>query len=301
MSELLVSVIIPTYKRAIYLSRAINSVLNQTYTNVEVIVVDDNDPKSEWRTKTEVIMEQYKNDTRVNYICHKKNMNGSVARNTGIYNSNGEVICFLDDDDVYLPMKIIKQLTYLLNNEKYKAVYCGWNREGKTVIPTKEGDLSYDILSGKNIIYTNCIMIYKVDAIECGGWDETFRRHQEAAFLMRYFNYGGEIGVISESLIEFDTSDRNNATKNSILYEEQMTHYLNTFIDSIDRFKTYDYKKYSEIYCNRYRGVLFFHIKDKHYKEAMLLYIKMLLKFPIQFNVNIFNYVFSKSIRSLRG
>ena len=103
-----VSVIIPTYKRAKMLSRAIDSVLNQTYRNIEVIVVDDNNPNDEYRKATSLIMENYCTDERVHYICHEKNMNGSVARNTGMINASGEFVTFLDDDDIYMPQKVEK-------------------------------------------------------------------------------------------------------------------------------------------------------------------------------------------------
>ena len=85
--NLKVSTIITTYRRADMLKRAIDSVLNQTYSNIEVIVVDDNDEKSEDRKNTEEIMTSYANNPKVKYIKHKVNMNGAAARNTGIKNS----------------------------------------------------------------------------------------------------------------------------------------------------------------------------------------------------------------------
>ena len=123
--NLKVSTIITTYRRADMLKRAIDSVLNQTYSNIEVIVVDDNDEKSEDRKNTEEIMTSYANNPKVKYIKHKVNMNGAAARNTGIKNSTGEIVCFLDDDDWYLETKIEKQLEFLCKNKDYKAVYCG--------------------------------------------------------------------------------------------------------------------------------------------------------------------------------
>ena len=102
-----VSVIITTYKRADMLSRAINSVLNQTYKNIEVIVVDDNGNGSEYRLKTEIIMNKYSQIDNLKYIKHKENKNGSAARNTGIREATGDIICFLDDDDWNLMLFIV--------------------------------------------------------------------------------------------------------------------------------------------------------------------------------------------------
>ena len=109
----MVSVIITTFGGDSKLRRAIASVLNQTYTDVEVIVVDDNDPKSEARAKTESIMQQYECDARVVYLKHRHNMNGAAARNTGIKEARGSYIAFLDDDDYFFQNRLEKLVTVL--------------------------------------------------------------------------------------------------------------------------------------------------------------------------------------------
>ena len=253
--NLKVSTIITTYRRADMLKRAIDSVLNQTYSNIEVIVVDDNDEKSEDRKNTEEIMTSYANNPKVKYIKHKVNMNGAAARNTGIKNSTGEIVCFLDDDDWYLETKIEKQLEFLCKNKDYKAVYCGWHRNGKIVIPKRKGNLGFELLSGDSLIYTNTIMMWKNIAEKIGGWDERFKRNQEAAFLLRYFKYGFSIGVIEECLVEFDKNAR------------------------------------KKIYSKRYRGVLLYHLKSKNIINAFKVYIKMIKYIPIMFNKDIIVYI----------
>lgn len=111
-----VSVIIPTYKRSEFLTRAIDSVLNQTYKNVEVVVVDDNGLDSEYRKRTEEKMEIYKNNSRVVYIKNSVNLGGALSRNEGIKKATGDYITFLDDDDVYLPNKIKNQLSFMVEH-----------------------------------------------------------------------------------------------------------------------------------------------------------------------------------------
>ena len=106
MQKGLVSVVIPTFRRPDKLERAIESVLAQTYPRVEVIVVDDNDPDTEGRLLTEQIMFRYVANSRVRYIKHEHNKNGSAARNTGARNSDAEFVAFLDDDDEFFPEKI---------------------------------------------------------------------------------------------------------------------------------------------------------------------------------------------------
>ena len=90
-----VSVIIPTYNRAYLIDRSIQSVLNQTYQDFELIVVDDGSTDN-----TEDIIRQFQEkDKRIKYIKYDKNKGGSAARNTGIKNSVRKYIAFQDSDD----------------------------------------------------------------------------------------------------------------------------------------------------------------------------------------------------------
>lgn len=91
------SIIIPTYNRGGTISRAIDSVLNQTHTNFEIVVVDDG---SEDDTQKEI--GDY-NDKRIRFIEHKENRGQNTARNTGLKAAKGEYISYLDSDDVLLP------------------------------------------------------------------------------------------------------------------------------------------------------------------------------------------------------
>ncbi|RLF83553.1 glycosyl transferase, partial [Thermococci archaeon] len=104
MSRPTVSVIIPTYNRANLLKRAIASVLNQTFTDFELIVVDDASPDN----TPEVVRSI--NDGRIRYVRLKKNSGGPVARNTGIRKARGRFIALLDDDDEWLPNRLELQI-----------------------------------------------------------------------------------------------------------------------------------------------------------------------------------------------
>ena len=117
MKKSLVSIIIPTYKRPGMLARAIDSCLNQTYKNIEILVVDDNNPGSDGRKETETFMEVYKKNKKVKYIKREKNGGGCASRNTGIENATGEYIAFLDDDDYFFDNKIERQLSYMKKND----------------------------------------------------------------------------------------------------------------------------------------------------------------------------------------
>jgi len=110
----LISVIIPTHNRADLLPRAIKSVLDQTFTDFEVIIVDDASIDD-----TEAVVKQM-GDNRVRYIRHTHNLGGSAARNTGIREARGEYIAFLDDDDEYLPEKL-KMMLQALSSSSNKV------------------------------------------------------------------------------------------------------------------------------------------------------------------------------------
>ena len=98
-----ISVIIPTFNRPELLKRSIKSVLNQSFQNFEIIVVDDGLEK-----RADKIIEKI-NDDRIVYIKHRKNKGVSVSRNNGVEISKGEFITFLDDDDEYYPEKLKRQ------------------------------------------------------------------------------------------------------------------------------------------------------------------------------------------------
>src|SRR2546429_9117536 len=102
-----VSVIIPTYNRAEFLCSAITSVLNQTFHNFEIIVVDDAS-----QDHTREVMNSL-GDKRIRYIRHEKNKGVAATRNTGLVNAKGTYIAFLDDDDEWLPEKLQKQFNLL--------------------------------------------------------------------------------------------------------------------------------------------------------------------------------------------
>lgn len=121
-----VSCIIPSYKRSDMVIRAIDSVLRQTYKNIEVCVVDDNIPGDEYSCELKHKLEKYQNDSRVKYITQQKHINGAVARNVGIKEATGEFIAFLDDDDEWLPEKLERQMEIIDFNPSVDAVTVLW-------------------------------------------------------------------------------------------------------------------------------------------------------------------------------
>ena len=118
----LVSVVVTTHNRCNLLKKAVKSIQNQSYDNLEIIIVDDNSSDNTEACVAELI----KFDERIRYIRIQQNESkgGNYARNKGIDNARGEYVAFLDDDDVWLPNKIEKQLECLKKHSELGAVSC---------------------------------------------------------------------------------------------------------------------------------------------------------------------------------
>lgn len=115
MNEL-VSVIMPSYNTANFIEESINSVLNQTYQNFEIIIVDDCSTDN-----TDEVVEGIK-DERIKYIKNEKNSGAAVSRNRALREAKGKWIAFLDSDDVWLPEKLETQINFMKNGG-YKFSY----------------------------------------------------------------------------------------------------------------------------------------------------------------------------------
>ncbi len=176
----IVSVIIPTYNRSNLLDRAIRSVLAQSFTDFELIVVDD---ASTDDTQSLVGAVNY---SRIKIIRHERNKGAPAARNTGIKVSQGEYIGFLDDDDEWLPKKLEKQLEAFQSSfDDVSLVYTGFYfASGKNgsrlaqITPTLKGDIYLDLLR-RNIPAGNTSLIRKHCFAKCGLFDETLPSCQD--------------------------------------------------------------------------------------------------------------------------
>lgn len=239
----LVSVIIPTHRGSGYIVDALESVLRQTYKNIEVIIVDDNGCGSEEQRKTEQVVQPYIKSNQVKYIVHEVNKNGSAARNTGVRNSKGDYICLLDDDDIYYPDKIEKQVEALsvLDNE-WGMVFCSTNGTKKG----KSGDILYDLLIHSVVIGSNSFMVKREIWNELDGFDESFRRHQDYEFTARVasickIKYLPFVGFTGKE------TNRNNP-KNIQQAQQYRIHYLNKMMPLIKKFPKFKQKMI--ICCN---------------------------------------------------
>lgn len=179
----LVSIVIPTYKRPELLRRALKSALNQTYPNVEVIVINDS-PKS----NLESMKKEFQS---VSFYENSENMGGCYTRNRGIEESDGEYVNFLDDDDEIFPNKISLQIKKFrdsrVENLGIVTAHVEDNRSGKKIIKTNRvrGNRYRKLLSGYAISGIETMLIKKKCLIDVGGFDENLQSSQEYDLMIR--------------------------------------------------------------------------------------------------------------------
>lgn len=260
----LVSVIIPTYNGSIHIVKALKSVLNQSYKNIEIIIVDDNGKNTVEQLKTQNSIEPFLNDKRVNYVIHDKNINGSAARNTGVKNSKGKYITFLDDDDEYLPNKIMDSVNVLSElDENWGMVYCGATHRAFN----KSGKLLYDLLLHSVVIGSNSLMIRRDIFEKINGFDESFKRHQDYEFTARVSNITNIKCVKSVGFI-YNSDIGRNKPKSIEISQEYRKHYIEKMLPLIKTFPIY---KQKIIICSNCMEVVSTYLYDgniiKFYKE----------------------------------
>ena len=208
-----VSVIIPTYRRPETLKRAVDSVLSQTLFNIQLIVVDDNDPLDENRNRTEQIMAVYESNPRVLYLQHKKNKNGATARNTGIKSATGEYVAFLDDDDQFESERLEMMTKYMDNlGPEWGACYSGYLKYMKDGIQRSseraEGDLLVQALMRSLYIGSGSNLFFRKSVVEnIGAFDENFLRNQDLEYLVRVLKKY-KMGYVNESLLKIHYDKR---------------------------------------------------------------------------------------------
>ena len=175
----IISVIIPTYNRAHLIGRTIKSILNQTFQDFEIIVVDDGSVDD-----TEEVVRSF-DDPRIKYLKHQKNLGASTARNTGIKNSRGEYIAFLDSDDEWLPEKLKKQINIFQRAPDKVGLVYSWaemiDEKGELFRKLNfvvKGRVLQNILRG-NFIPSSTVVVKKKCFDEVGLFDESFASCQD--------------------------------------------------------------------------------------------------------------------------
>lgn len=206
-----VSVVIPTYNREATIGASVQSVLNQTYQNFEIIIVDDGSTDN-----TRQVIEAFADD-RIRYVCLEQNGGVSHARNTGIGLAESEYVAFLDSDDEWLPKKLEKQMQVMLQApETVGLVYCrmkGTKKDGTDLIcpgleePVEElqGNIFLQLLE-ENVIDTPTMLVRKQCLEQTGGFDEGLKCLEDWELALRIAEQW-EIGFVDDILVEVHFSD----------------------------------------------------------------------------------------------
>lgn len=206
-----VSIIVPTYKRNRYITRAIDSILAQDYPEMEIIVIDDNGEGSVDQLSTEKILKKYIDNDDIKYIKNTKNVGGAISRNNGILASTGYYITFLDDDDEYLPGKITIQVQAMEKNGWDLCVMDGetYNNKGERLSqktqPIENGMTQDEILKAhltKHITGTNVFMFTREAVFKIGMFDH-ISAGQEFMIMQKSITNNLKIGVIHDVYVHF--------------------------------------------------------------------------------------------------
>jgi len=194
----LVSIIIPTYNRAHLIGETLDSLLAQTYTNWECIIVDDGSIDS----TAEIVNEYLIKDNRFLFIKRAKTRikGASTCRNIGLEHANGEYIQFLDSDDLITPNKILEQINLLKYNDEAVILTCKWSRFNKIMGDSVnyENLDSYNnfndiplfleaLANSKGYFPLHAYLIKKSIINKTGLWNEYLCLNDDSEFLIRLF------------------------------------------------------------------------------------------------------------------
>ena len=186
-----VSVVLPTYRRAQMLSRAIDTVRAQSLVDWELIVVDDNGDGHPAQVEAAAVVARHADDPRIVYVAHENNQGGGAARNTGICRARAPYVAFLDDDDAWYPEKLALQVARFDQSPADVAmVYGGFRRvstsgPGRTEMPTRDGHTVATLLRRNAIGTTSLVMCRRDALIAVGGFDPHLRSRQDLDLYLR--------------------------------------------------------------------------------------------------------------------
>lgn len=201
MTNPLVSVIIPCYNMAQYLPEAVESILNQTYQNIEIVIVNDGSTDD---TK-QVIKELMQESDRVLGL-YKPNGGLGSARNYGIKQAKGELILPLDADDKFEVTFIEKAVKQFSSDRRLKVVYCNAAYFGAKSGVWKLQDFDYNNMLLSNMIFS-CAMFRRVDYDGVGGYNESIL-YEDWEFWLRLLKDDAKVFKIPETLFFYRQHER---------------------------------------------------------------------------------------------
>lgn len=270
----LISIVITTHKRSDRIGFAIESAINQTYHNTEVIVVDDNASIVGEREKTEKIVGKYKN---VKFIKNTQNLGGAESRNVGARAARGKLISFLDDDDQYLPDRIEKLYRLYCKNKSKKLglIYCSCfavNERGDILgeyIHTESGMPIYEQMMGC-VAGTSMWLIPKEALTDVGGFDLVPSK-QDSTVILKLLVAGYCIVGTSDRLVLYLEHDKNDKASSISGIKPSNIEGILEYRELCRRY--YDMlkneKQVDDVECNFSRQLVTLYIANKKRKNAI--------------------------------
>ena len=226
MNNTLISIIVPCYNQAQFLPEALQSVLEQTYTNWECIIVNDGSPDN----TDEVAQEWLAKDKRFKYVV-KKNGGLSSARNAGMEVSNGEWVQFLDSDDCIHPDKL-KDAIEVFNNapnkklvvSQYKMFTSSINQLAETPINYNQDSLTYENILfnwGNTFVIPIHCGIFSLSILKEIKFDENFKAVEDWIMWLSFFKITEE-AVYIDRVLAFYRNNENSMTKDHVLIQNHL-------------------------------------------------------------------------------
>lgn len=243
----LVSVVVATYKREAELKNALESLAKQTYPNMEIVLVDDNGNDG-WNSKVSETVKVFRNrypKIKLECIVNNSNQGSSKTRNIGIHSANGDYITFLDDDDIYLPDKIRKQVEFMETNQCDYSItdLILYNEDDKKInrrIRSYIKETTVESLRLYHLKYhmtgTDTIMFKKEYLIQIGGF-ASIDVGDEFYLMQRAIEEGGKFGYLPGCEIKayVHTGDGGlSSGDGKIKGENALYEYKKTFFDQLE-------------------------------------------------------------------
>lgn len=245
MDTPIVSIITPCYNQSKYIAEAIDSVISQTFSDWELIVVDDGSVDD----SADIVKQYCEKDLRIKYF-HQKNSGPSYARNIGVSKSNGKYLFFLDGDDMIssnlLELGIAYMETHLSCAVFYADLYYFGDKQGYTGISYT----TYKSLLCKSSVPC-CSIIRKLDFERVGGFDENMKGYEDWEFFIRLLYQNEEVHREYKSKYYYRILNTNNsvniaANKNAkelvmYIYEKHKNKYIELLGSPIYAYQKADY------------------------------------------------------------
>ncbi len=236
-----ISIVMPVYNTEKYLKKSIESVLNQTYDNIELIIINDGSTD-----KSEKIIKNYLN--RKNVIYKKINNSGVAhARNIGLSLCSGKYIAFIDSDDS-INIEMYEKLYNKMIEANSDIVFCAYNKvyydHIKSIFPQNKTVFENSVINSKNILLNSTpyitLKLFKKELIDKNKitFDEDLKIFEDLLFCYKLFLLANKISYVDEALYNYNCTNEHSLTN-------KFTNKMFDVFIALDRLKEFSKMKYS--------------------------------------------------------